>query len=873
MVFSYSKSVKLRPQKEKYFSTFIIALFTAAACFIPYMIMSEGYFIFYGDFNVQQIPFYQECHKAIREGNIFWSWNTDLGANFIGSYSFYLLGSPFFWLTLPFPNWLVPYLIGPLLILKFACAALTAYLYIRRFTRTPEAARLGGILYAFSGFSVYNIFFNHFHEAIIFFPLLLLAFEMLLTENRRFVFALTVCICAVTNYFFFFGMVVFIVIYFFVRLLSGAIKVRPARFAALVFEAILGLALSAALLLPSILAITDNYRISNYLLGWNAIMYGKEQIYANVLQCFFFPPDIPARPVFFPAANVKWSSLGGWLPLFSMVGVFTWFSQRKNTWIKRLLGICIFMAMVPILNSAFYAFNTAYYARWFYMPILIMCLATVSLTENSRVDWSYGYKWVLGITIAVSAVIGLFPQKTSEDKLVFGLYSGATGSKEDRFMYASRFIIAVAIAIVSLVILGVLLKALKKNRQIFYRAALPCVCIISIIYGNVFIACGRSHSYEIKEVVIDQLIEGNVDLEDDSAFRVDVYDGVDNTSMFLGLSGINAFHSIVPASVMEFYDFIGVERSVASRPDTEVAAIRPLLSVKYLLNRKDGKSFIDTDTKETAMSGYTYYKTDGGYYIYENDNYVPYGFSYDYCMSYEFCEDYSENDRAALMLKAILLTDEQLEKYGYLYEKLDDLSSYGYSSPTEVTLSLTDTAMEYDSARLRETSAEYFKADKNGFEARVIRDSETLVFFSVPYDKGWTATVNGKPALIEKVNAGFMAVLVEAGESDIRFDYMPQGLFDGIKITTVSAAVFLIYIIAFIIWNKARGQKDNTVYPEGDALLEEWRNQEILDAVSMAEKSPKPSILDDSPDPAIPSLNEGFEGGFKIDTDAFKDNN
>ena len=41
----------------------------------------------------------------------------------------------------------------------------------------------------------------------------------------------------------------------------------------------------------------------------------------------------------------------------------------------------------------------------------------------------------------------------------------------------------------------------------------------------------------------------------------------------------------------------------------------------------------------------------------------------------------------------------------------------------------------------------------------------------------------------------------------------------------------------------------------------------------MAEKSPKPSILDDSPDPAIPSLNEGFEGGFKIDTDAFKDNN
>ena len=222
MGFSYTKLSTLKPQKEKYLSTFLFALITATALFLPYMLMSEGYFIFYGDFNVQQIPFYQKCHEAVREGNIFWSWTTDLGANFIGSYSFYLLGSPFFWLTIPFPNWMVPYLMGPLLILKFACAAFTAYCYIRRFTRTPAAARLGGLLYAFSGFSVYNIFFNHFHEAIIGFPLLLLAVELLITENRRFVFALAVALCAVMNYFFFFGMAVFTVIYFFVRLLSWA---------------------------------------------------------------------------------------------------------------------------------------------------------------------------------------------------------------------------------------------------------------------------------------------------------------------------------------------------------------------------------------------------------------------------------------------------------------------------------------------------------------------------------------------------------------------------------------------------------------------------------------------------------------------------
>ena len=213
MGFSYNKALTLKPAKGLALSTFVIALFAAAVMFAPFIIEGGGYFTFYGDFNVQQIPFYQMSHEMVRNGDFGWSWLTDLGANFIGSYTFYLVGSPFFWLTIPFPNWMVPYLMGPLLILKFACAALTAYLYIRRFTRTPEAARVGGILYAFCGFSVYNVFFNHFHEAIVIFPLLLLSLELLLTENRRGVFAITVCIAALMNYFFFFGMVVFCIIY------------------------------------------------------------------------------------------------------------------------------------------------------------------------------------------------------------------------------------------------------------------------------------------------------------------------------------------------------------------------------------------------------------------------------------------------------------------------------------------------------------------------------------------------------------------------------------------------------------------------------------------------------------------------------------
>lgn len=867
MGFSRAKLTALRPQKEKYLSTFVIALVTAAALFVPYMIMGEGYFTFYGDFNVQQIPFYQQCHKAVREGNIFWSWTTDLGADFIGSYSFYLLGSPFFWLTVPFPNWTVPYLMGPLLILKFACAAFTSYCYIRRFTRTPAAARLGALLYAFSGFSVYNIFFNHFHEAIIVFPLLLLSLELLITENRRFVFALTVALCAVTNYFFFFGMVVFTVIYFFVRLFSGAIRPKLSRFFELVFEAVLGLALSAFLLMPSILAIIGNERISSILLGWNAIMYGKEQIYGNIIECFFFPPDIPARPVFFPSANVKWSSLGGWLPVFSMVGVFAWFSNRKGSWLKRVIGICIFMSMVPILNSAFYAFNTSYYARWFYMPILMMCLATVSLTEDDSVNWSSAYKWVTGITIAITLVIGFFPQKDSDDKLIFGLYS-----QSDDGMYLFRYWITCAIAVISLIILGMLLKTLKTDRQGFYKGAVTCVCIISVVYGNFFIACGRSHSYDVKSVMIDQLIEGSVDLEKSDNYRVDVYDGVDNTSMYLGLPGINAFHSVVPKSIFDFYDYIGIERSVGSRPDTKQAALRPLLSVKYLLNRKGGESFLDEDD-EPRMTGYEYVKTSGGYYIYENNNYVPYGFSYKYYMSYDFCDSYSKSNRTQLMLKAILLDDEQIKKYGNILTNIETLEEPPYDYESGTTLSLTDGAMEYDCEQLKETAAISFKKDNTGFSAEVRRDKDDLVFFSVPYDEGWTAYVNGEPAEIEKVNVGFMAVKVGKGTSNIRFEYRTPGLANGLIITGGACAVLLLYMLIFSVYSKKHPSDD--YYPEGDMLISKWRLEDRKDTRKiLAERFPdtvKESILDDDTEIEIPHIENGFDGGFKIDSDFLDD--
>ena len=163
-----------RPQ-NKYWLAFGLCALGAAMVFLPFYIVDGGIFLYAGDFNSQQIPFYYYANEFVKSGGGSFSWATDLGSGFINSYSFYLVGSPFWWLSLLFPAAWLPFLMAPLLVLKFAVAGGGAYLWLRRYTKDPNMAVLGACLYAFSGFTVYNVFFNHFVDVVALFPYLLWA--------------------------------------------------------------------------------------------------------------------------------------------------------------------------------------------------------------------------------------------------------------------------------------------------------------------------------------------------------------------------------------------------------------------------------------------------------------------------------------------------------------------------------------------------------------------------------------------------------------------------------------------------------------------------------------------------------------------------
>ena len=102
----YSK----KPVRSRVLSLLVLSFTMYMVEVLPLFIARGMPFFYYGDYNVQQIPFYTVAHRAIRSGNLLYLWNMDFGGSLIGSFSFYLLGSPFFWLTVPFPEEAIGYL-------------------------------------------------------------------------------------------------------------------------------------------------------------------------------------------------------------------------------------------------------------------------------------------------------------------------------------------------------------------------------------------------------------------------------------------------------------------------------------------------------------------------------------------------------------------------------------------------------------------------------------------------------------------------------------------------------------------------------------------------------------------------------------------
>ncbi len=763
-------NLKNSNSRYRYRFVFIVAALTTLLMLLPFLIYDKGFFLYCGDFNSQQIPFTMHISRWFHTGLGEYSFDIDLGSSFVNAYSFYTLGSPFAMILMLFPEAAIPYLMAVMLCIKFATAALTAYIFIGRYIKNSGYAVCAALLYAFSGFSIYNIFFNHFLDAVALFPLVLFALDEFFYEDRKGLFAPLIAINLINNYFFFTGQVVFIIIYFIAKLITKEYHLTLRRFVFMAIETIIGLLMGLLLALPAFVSLLDNPRSINYSYGFNLLLHGTSQQYAAIISSLFLPPDPPYLPNLFTDGVIKWTSLSAYLPLFSVAGVLTYFRTKGSSFIKIILPVCLVMALVPVLNSAFYTLNSSYYARWFYMPLLIMALSTGKMLEFNTKRFASSVLIVGGITFAYS-FFGLVPNKV-DGNTVIGLASNK----------AILFWLTLITAIIGLSVVYLWLSKFKGKPH-GAKILMSFICVFSIVYGVIHIATGKipqlTNDSSYKMLNYDAMAL-DILAEDESFYRVDSYDAPDNNSIFMDMNGVQTFNSVVSPSILEFYPSIGVKRDVSSKPEWSNFALRPLLSVKYLMVPLESEDEFKTDN---LTYGFTHYNNVGPYSIYKNDLYLPMGIVFNEFITTQDFESVQESQRSNLLLKGIVLTDDQIAKY----------SDYFTETPAnELTLlSYDDMVVDVNSL----TTAENFVDTGNGFTASVTVEDTSMVMFSVPYDKGFKAFVDGEITEIENVNNGLSAILVSPGQHEIIFEYSTPFLSLSKLLCFIGIVLYLIYFL------------------------------------------------------------------------------
>ena len=160
-----------------------------------------------GDFTLQQIPFYYNGYDdwwaSITSGQfVMWDDSGMLGVNNIGANSFYYLFNPFFLVLLIVPrDWLIQAQ-AFMMMTKMVLAGVTMKLLLEHFKLKEETTWLFALAYAFCGWNLYYLWFNHFLEITVLVPLMLLGIEKIIKEQKPMMLTLVLFITGLTNYFF-----------------------------------------------------------------------------------------------------------------------------------------------------------------------------------------------------------------------------------------------------------------------------------------------------------------------------------------------------------------------------------------------------------------------------------------------------------------------------------------------------------------------------------------------------------------------------------------------------------------------------------------------------------------------------------------------
>lgn len=644
----------LSPMKNKKYIavyTLIFAVMSAALVTVINISGKTQICNFDGDGqHIKALVYYSEWLRSLLK-NIFvehrfelpcWSFSIGYGADIPTSLHYYAVGDPFALLCVFFPAGSMRIFYELSIYLRLWCAGLafSSFCFGKKDQRlTDTSVMAGAFTYVFCAFALVNsVKHLFFLTPMVFLPLVFAGVDRIRAKKSPAMFIAAVFFSAVSSFYFFYMIVMVTVLYaaveMFIPFKQIDIKKVLADIGRLAGYAIIAVMMSAFLLLPVIMSFSGDSRTENKVIF---DMLYPVLYYENFLSGFLSYHSVQGG---------EWANLGYASP--ALVAIFLLYKGRSDEPLRKRLKISFAVLtlffMIPVVQ---YVFNGLSYpsARWhFGYSLLVAFILAYMWPELTSIKKKTAIILFAGLGIYL-ALCMILPMSRTLNVAIQIIVAGIT--------------VAVCLLLSS--------KDSEKKRKVAGIFVLSA-CIISIAVNAVFgyfewmdpnIAPSVLDQSQVKNSISPE--EGKIIAQNTDQSTFSRYTFVDgdiitacNDAMMHGLYSTGYYMSMVSPAVSQSFAENLVELKMVSRflgPDSRTA-LEELGSVRYVAALYTASNIPYGYKQIAKVKGEN---TGKDYYIYENSNPLPLGYTYENVISREKFDALETSAKQEAMLQGVVL--------------------------------------------------------------------------------------------------------------------------------------------------------------------------------------------------------------------------
>jgi uncharacterized membrane protein YfhO len=682
--------------------------------------------------------------------------------------------------------------VGTLQMLEAVLSGFVFLLFLREHKLPSNSIILGALAYGFCGFIVAcGGWDNRFAVETFNAALLLLALERFIARGSWWLLPVSIALIAANQPFdlYIFGILILIyTTYRFIDLYGIDFQKLLILLVRIGFVSALGMGLSGIMLLENIQQLLDSPRVAggvsyaSKLASENTMAAGP--FYQTIL-ARFYSNDLLGTGFDFKGWNNYFEApflYCGLLCLVAVPQVFSFADTRRKVLYATLLVLCAAVLAMPSLRYLFWLYTGDYFRTLTLFISMVLILLTAKaiahIQEESHLSWV-----ALGGSLAFWLGILYF-------------YLDIEGLDKSQ-----RFLISVFLIINAL---GLFLLS-TKNLKIVGQVALIVIVFVEIVMlpsksvkATARQAMPKDELEErtgFKDYTLDAV--DYLKKQDPTFYRIDK-DYASGTSVHTSFSdpkiqdyfGTKSYHSFNQINYIRFLQgmgFIQKGDEISTRWANGVSAnllVQSVCGVKYFMSKQANRQPYGT------VMGWDSVAKFNDVVLLKNRYVLPLGVTYDTALEDSAFDDLSSNAKAIVLLKSAVLSKEQITRFKELKNFNADTTSSAF------------TVAEYEAstnARKAE-SLNISKFDNNYIEGQITTSSPKLLFLSIPLDRGWHATLNGKEVPLERVNIGFSGLMLPAGKHQLVLQYELPWKQKGLILSLVS----LIGLAGAIFWTSKK---------------------------------------------------------------------